>query len=224
MGAVSMIVHLLSSCRGHASGDPASAGELPGVVGVVEARDLHDVPGVGRLDEPVSTEVDGLVVDVAGGVAEEDEVARLQRRAIDGLADGVLVGGDAREGDARLPVGVLGEPGAVEARSAGSRRRSGRACRGTARRPGSRAAPPRWEPSSRPRRRSMRPSPRPVRQPVPRPGSVRSPPRGTARRSPGPAGRRPASRRTAESRRTSRRRRGPRCRRRARAPRRRRSA
>ena len=32
------------------------------------------------------------VVDVAGGVAEEDEVARLQRRAIDGLADGVLVG------------------------------------------------------------------------------------------------------------------------------------
>ena len=53
MGAVSMIVHLLSSCRGHASGDPASAGELPGVVGVVEARDLHDVAGVRRLEELV---------------------------------------------------------------------------------------------------------------------------------------------------------------------------
>ncbi len=166
MGAVSMIVHLLSSCRGHASGDPASAGELPGVVGVVEARDLHDVPGVGRLDEPVSTEVDGLVVDVAGGVAEEDEVARLQRRAIDGLADRVLVGGDARERDARTARRRTGRARSSRSRSAGSRRRSGRACRGTARRPGSRAAPPRSEPSSRPRRRSPRPSPRPARQPV----------------------------------------------------------
>ncbi len=53
---------------------------------------------------------------VAGAVPPEEQVARQQHLVVDGLvARGVeLVGGHARDGDARVAVGRLREPGAVE--------------------------------------------------------------------------------------------------------------
>ena len=78
------------------------------------------MPGAWIISPSPTDEAD--VVDRAGGVAEEDEVAGLQRGARgDPRAHGRLVGGVPRDGDAERPVDQLGEPGAVdaEARRAG---------------------------------------------------------------------------------------------------------
>ena len=61
--------------------EPPAARELGLVVGLVEARDLHDVAGVGRVEELVAAHRDADVVHVAARVAEEHEVAREQLRA-----------------------------------------------------------------------------------------------------------------------------------------------
>ena len=102
--------------------EAAAAGEVLGEVGLAEARDLHDVAGLRRVQELVAAHRDRDVVDVAR-LAEEDEVAGLEVRAVDRrpVARRELRVGDARDLDARLRVGPLGEPGAVEA---GLRRRA----------------------------------------------------------------------------------------------------
>ena len=101
---------------GHRRVEAATAGELLGVVRLLEARDLHDVARVRRVEEAVAAERHPDVVDVAGRVAEEDEVARDQVAAADlrgALREDLLVG-DAGDPDAGLGVGPLHEPRAVE--------------------------------------------------------------------------------------------------------------
>ena len=69
-------------------------------------------PVCGRVDEAVAAERHADVVDVAGGVAEEDEVAGEQVAAVDlrgALREDLLVG-HARDPDAGLGVRPLDEP------------------------------------------------------------------------------------------------------------------
>ena len=89
--------------------------ELLGVVRLVQARDLHHVARVRSVQELVIPDVDALVVDVAGRVLEEDDVARLQlvdSRDVHPLLE--LVGGHAPEVDPGLVVAPLHETRAVE--------------------------------------------------------------------------------------------------------------
>ena len=96
-----------------ASRHPAAAGELLGVVRLVEARDLHDIAGVRRLQEPPPAEVHADVVDVSV-VLEEDEVARHEVGTVDRNPDVDLVVRHARDRDARVRVRPLHESRAVE--------------------------------------------------------------------------------------------------------------
>ena len=73
--------------------EPATARELGLVVRLVEARHLDDVAGVRGVKELVAAHRDADVVHVAARVAEEDEVAREQVRARDGVP---FVRGSAR--------------------------------------------------------------------------------------------------------------------------------
>src|SRR5947209_12868543 len=98
------------------SGNGAGADGADVLVPVAHGRDLHRLATLGCLDDAVVAEVHGHVVD-GGGVARvgrvEHEVAGLQVGHLRGC--GVLVGGDPRQLDAALGVGVTGQPGAVEA-------------------------------------------------------------------------------------------------------------
>ena len=67
------------------------------------------------VQELAAADVERLVVDVAGRVAEEEDVARAQVGAVDVLADVDLRVGDPGQVDADLLVRVLDDPGAVEA-------------------------------------------------------------------------------------------------------------
>ena len=122
--------------RGHASGHPATAGELGGVVRIGEARDLHDVAGVRRLEELVVAEVDALVVDVAGRVLEEDESPGCSEARSTGWPTLELVCGDARERARRTGrTAYCARPEQSKPGRRARRRRSGTGCRGTARPP-----------------------------------------------------------------------------------------
>ena len=112
--------------------EAAAAGEVLGEVGVVEARDLHDVAGLGRVQELVPAHGDPDVVDVAG-LAEEDEVARLEVAALDRLSR--CPRRTARRSRAGSGCRPWRRPTArgrsSRSRSAASSRRSGRRCRCT---------------------------------------------------------------------------------------------
>src|SRR3954452_24734842 len=97
-------------------GEAAPAGELLRVVGLAEARELHHVAGVRRMDELVAAERHTDVVHIAGVVAEEDEIAGQQlaaahRRGVRRVDLGV---GHPRDLDPGLRVGPLHQAGAVE--------------------------------------------------------------------------------------------------------------
>ena len=66
------------------------------------------------MEELAAADVHRLVVNVARGVAEEEDVAGLKVGSIDVLADVHLRVGDAGQVDAHLFVGVLDDSRAVE--------------------------------------------------------------------------------------------------------------
>jgi hypothetical protein len=95
--------------------DPASVPPAP--VGIVGAQDalLH---AVGRaVDESAAADVHADVGDRSAAAGEREDVARLEgvELPLDRAAALRLVGAAAREENAVLRVGVLDEPGAVEA-------------------------------------------------------------------------------------------------------------
>src|ERR671936_1753040 len=85
------------------------------VVGPVERLAAHGRTGVGGVDHLAGADDDADVADVLCVAAEEDEVARRERRArLQVWAGVVLLLGDTRQGDPGRLVGGLDEAGAIE--------------------------------------------------------------------------------------------------------------
>src|SRR4029077_7131800 len=95
---------------------PNAADVAERVARLVQARDLHDVAGVRRVDELAVANVDADVAGAAWSRVEEHQIARSEvvgredARALAPLRAAVV-----REVDAELRVDVHHEPRAVEA-------------------------------------------------------------------------------------------------------------
>src|SRR5262249_60109496 len=87
---------------------------------IVEAADLDHGPVVGGgVDELAAADVHAGVGDLPGGFAEEQQIARLERGALDGLHTfpAGLRAGVTRDDDAAAAAEHLGEAGAVVAKT-----------------------------------------------------------------------------------------------------------
>ena len=96
--------------QGRELADSPGADVRRGVPALAERGDLHDVPGMRRVDELPAADVDA---DVAEPV-EEDEITRLELIARHGCSVAVLGAGVVRQGDPYLAEDVGHEARAVE--------------------------------------------------------------------------------------------------------------
>jgi hypothetical protein len=102
----------LAVSRSNGLVEAAAAGELLPPVGLIEAVDPDLRTGVRGVDELVAPERDPNVVDVAGRVTKEDEIAGQQVLAFDRRptrGQDLLIG-DARQPDPDLRVRPLHKP------------------------------------------------------------------------------------------------------------------
>src|SRR5688572_26783429 len=89
---------------------------VPPPVGRVQAVAAHGLAGGGRVHEPAVAQVNPHMVVLLAFLVEEDQVAAAQLARRDDLGAEALLLGVARQPHARLPVAVLHQAAAIEAR------------------------------------------------------------------------------------------------------------